>query len=1162
MAEKFVHLHVHTEYSLLDGIARIDELVKEAKRLGMDAVAMTDHGVMYGAVDFYKAAIKEGIKPIIGCEVYVSERSRFDKQKEFDSEMYHLVLLAKNNNGYKNLIKLVSDAFVDGFYYKPRVDRELLLKYHNDLICLSACLAGEVTSKMVNNDYEAAKQAALWYRDVFGAENYFIEIQDHGIEEQKISNPKLVRLADEIGVGIVATNDIHYIRREDATYQDVLMCVQMGKIVDDINRMKFATDEFYLKSAEEMTALFPNLGSAIENTTKIAEMCNVSFDFDTTHLPKFDVPDEMTSYEYLKMLCEKGLEKRYSPVLEEHRKRLDYELGVINSMGYVDYFLIVWDFIKYAKDNSIPVGPGRGSGAGSIVAYCLNITTIDPLKYNLLFERFLNPERVSMPDIDTDFCIERRGEVIDYVIEKYGKDRVAQIITFGTLKARAAIRDVGRVLNVPLSVVDTVAKLVPNDLKMTIKKALDISSEFKALYDGDEEISKLIDTASAVEGLPRHSGVHAAGVVISGEPVDTHVPLQMSKGVITTQYHMDNLGELGLLKMDFLGLRNLTVIKNAVDNIYKSQQKKIDLDALTYDDSEVYSLISSGNTMGIFQLESDGMREFMKELSPSSLEDIIAGISLYRPGPMDQIPRYVKNKNNPDKVTYKHPMLESILDVTYGCIIYQEQVLQIVQKLAGYSLGKADLLRRAMSKKKHDVMAREREYFIYGLKDEEGKVIIKGAVANGVEEKIAISIFDEIMDFASYAFNKSHAAAYAVVAYQTAYLKAFYPTEYMAALMSSTMDRTDKTVEYISECSDMGIKILPPNINKSYYCFSVEGKDIRFGLEAVKNLGHRFLVLLAEERETNGEYKSFMDFCERMSKKELNKRCVENLIKCGAFDCFGAKRSQLLAVYEETLSAISDENKNNIEGQISLFEDEDESDASFVLPPLKELPKKDLLSLEKETMGIYLSGHPLEDYKEELKRVSTTTIQKINSLVSEGENGEYIISADKSVKDGDYVTIGGIITQRKNKTTKSNAQMAFLNFEDLFASIEVIVFPQKYILYSHIMNEDEIVVLRARVSLREDEAPKLICESIYHLEKNGSKKDLEILYIRLSEENEEKWGEIKSVLEQNHGDMAVRVYFEKTKIVKEVANSLFCTKEPSVLSKLSAIVGEENVKIK
>ncbi len=1157
----FTHLHVHSEYSLLDGAAPIKDIVKTAKEMGMSAVSVTDHGVMYSAVDFYKLAKAEGIKPIIGCEVYVAERSRFDKQKEFDSKMYHLILLAKNNNGYKNLIKLVSDAFIDGYYYKPRVDRELLLKYHDDLICMSACLAGEVCSNLLSDNYEKAKETAIWYRDTFGKENYFIELQDHGLEEQKRTNPMLIRIANEIGVGLVATNDTHYIKKSDAFYQDVLMCIQMGKTVGDTDRMKFSTDEFYLKSQDEMYELFKNVPSALENTKKIADMCNVTFDFDTTYLPRFDVPDNLSSFEYLKKLCYEGLNKRYSPVTEEHTKRLEYELGVINSMGYVDYFLIVWDFIKYAKDNSIPVGPGRGSGAGSIVAYCLDITTIDPLKYNLLFERFLNPERVSMPDIDTDFCIERRGEVIDYVIRKYGKDRVAQIITFGTLKARAAIRDVGRALDVPLSVVDVCAKLVPADPKMTIKTALEISGELKKMYDEDEAIKQLIDTAMAVEGLPRHSGVHAAGVVISGESVDTHVPLQVSKDVITTQFHMDNLGELGLLKMDFLGLRNLTVIKNAIDNIYKVKGIKINLDKLSYDDKEVYDLISSGNTTGIFQLESEGMREFMKELSPNSLEDIIAGISLYRPGPMDQIPRYIKNKNNPEKVTYKHSSLESILDVTYGCIIYQEQVLQIVQKLAGYSLGKADLLRRAMSKKKHDVMEREKEYFIYGQKDENGNVIIPGAIANGISEKVATSIFDEIMDFASYAFNKSHAAAYAVVAYQTAFLKTFYPAEYMAALMSSTMDNTDKTVGYIQDLKDMKLSLLPPDINKSFYCFSVEDGAIRFGLEAVKNIGRKFLISIEEEREKSGPFSDILNFIERMSGKDLNKRAVENLIKCGAFDCFGVYRSKLLAVYENLLSAVSDENKHNIEGQISLFEEADESALEIDYPNISEFSKKELLGYEKETMGLYLSGHPLEDYADHLKRFSKTTINKITSLVTVGEDGEYIVKQNAPIKDGDFVTIGGIISSRKNKTTKSNTQMAFLGFEDLTGSIEVIVFPKSYAKYTSFLLEDSIVLLKARVSVRDDEPVKLILDSVSPLDENVIFKN-EVLYLRLSPENESKWEEIKDILTKNQGDMPVRVFFEKTKKVLEVSRELFCKNSPSLLEALGSVIGEENVKIK
>ena len=1161
---EFTHLHVHTEYSLLDGAAPVDKLVKKAKSMNMRALAITDHGVMYGVIDFYKAAVAEGIKPIIGCEVYVAPRTRFDKQHEYDSDLSHLVLLAKDNDGYHNLIKLVSDASIEGFYYRPRVDHDLLRRYSGGLVCLSACLAGETPKLLLAGDYAGAKERALLYQDIYGKENYFIEIQDHGLDEQKRLNPMLVKLAHEIGAGLVATNDSHYIEKSDAPYQDVLMCIQMGKTVDDPDRMKFGTDEFYLKSGVQMQELFPYAPEAIANTNKIADMCNVTFDFDKTYLPHFDVPEGCDSFTYLRDLCYKGLSERYHPVTARETDRLEYELGVIRSMGYVDYFLIVWDFIKFAKDNKIPVGPGRGSGAGSIVAYSLNITTIDPLKYSLLFERFLNPERISMPDIDTDFCIDRRGEVIDYVVRKYGADHVAQIITFGTLKARAAVRDVGRALGVPLATVDMVAKLVPNELKMTLDKALDVSNELYDLYQSDETVKKLIDTARAVEGLPRHSGVHAAGVVITGEPASSYVPLQLSKdGVITTQYHMDNVSELGLLKMDFLGLRNLTVIKNAVDNIKLSRGEEVDIDHIDFERPEVYDMISAADTLGVFQLESNGMRDFIKELKPRTLEDIIAGISLFRPGPMEQIPRYIRNKNNPDKITYKHPLLEPILNVTYGCIIYQEQVLQIVQSLAGYPLGRADLLRRAMSKKKHDVMEKERQFFIYGQKDEDGNVILDGAIARGVSETVAASIFDEILDFASYAFNKSHAAAYAIIAYQTAYLKRFYTPEYMAALLSSMMSNTTKTVEYIADCTARGIELLPPDVNKSYYRFTVEDGKIRFGLEAVKNVGHKLLLDIAQERETNGPFKSFTNFLERMSGTELNKRSLESLIKCGAFDSLGANRRQLMAVYEDLLSGITAQNRQNIAGQVSLFDEDGalgaESDTDE-LPNLPEFDKRELLNMEKETIGLYLSGHPLDDYREKITQYSSANTAQINELATEDENGEFTVREDGAFQDGDLVTIGGIITGRRNKTTRSNSQMAFLTLEDLYGSVDVLVFPKIYEKFSPIMTVDSIVFLTGRVSLREDEAPKLLCERIVPYEEFIARP--QTLYLKLERGKEGLWDEAKGVLTAHRGETPVKVYFEQLNQVRSVSRDLFCTVNDALLADLIKIFGKNCVKVK
>lgn len=1184
----FAHLHVHTQYSLLDGAARIDELVKRAASMNMDAIAITDHGAMYGVVDFYKAAKAAGIKPIIGCEVYTAARSRFDKQHEFDAESGHLILLAENEKGYRNLIELVSTAYLEGFYYKPRVDFELLEKHHEGLICLSACLAGDVARHLLGGDYDGAKQVAQKYKDLFGADNYFIEIQDHGIADQKRINPMLIKLAGELGLGLVATNDVHYIHKEDAPYQDILMCIQTGKTIDEPGRMKFETDEFYLKSALQMQELFSYAPQAIENTVKIAERCNVELDFNTLHLPEYDVPEGYTPFEYLKELCLRGLHERYKTVTKRETDRLEYELGVIKSMGYVDYFLIVWDFIKFAKDNGIMVGPGRGSAAGSIVAYCLDITTIDPLKYNLLFERFLNPERISMPDIDTDFCYERRGEVIDYVIRKYGAHRVSQIITFGTMQARAAIRDVGRVLGIPLSTVDTVAKLVPAGLGVTLDRALEISLELRNLYSSDPAIARLIDAAKAIEGLPRHPGTHAAGVVIAKEAISHYVPLQLNKDVVTTQYHMDNLSELGLLKMDFLGLRNLTVIREAIDNVKNSRGIVLDMEKLTFDDKPVFDMLSAGDTTGVFQLESAGMRQFIKELKPQSLEDIIAGISLYRPGPMEQIPRYIRNKNHPDQITYKHPMLEPILNVTYGCIIYQEQVLQIAQQLAGYPLGKADLLRRAMSKKKHDVMVKERENFIYGQKDEHGNVVIEGAISRGVPEDVANSIFDEIMDFASYAFNKSHAAAYAVVAYQTAYLKCFYPTEYMAALLTSTMGAAEKVAGYIADCADMHIRLLPPDINKSYHRFTVENDAIRFGLEAVKNVGHKLLMEIIDERQRNGEFKSFHDFCERMAGADMNKRAVESLIKCGAFDSLGARRAQLMAVYESLLSGIASEKRQNIDGQLSIFDNgagAASANLTDELPDIKEFDLKERLAMEKETIGFYLSGHPLEDYKDALRRISDITTLEIAALDISGED-DSPRTQESRYSDGDFVTLAGIITSRRNKTTKSNTQMAFLILEDLYGMVEVIVFPKKYEQYSPVMNEGDIVVLRGRISLREDEAPKLICEDIIPFDQyDASAADVShkanggalpnrkanakdsafgggsILYLKLESGKEQLWEHVKPILKRYNGSSPVRVFFEGSNKVRSVSRELFCEPCGEAVAELRKVLGADCVKI-
>ena len=1032
---QFCHLHTHTEYSLLDGEASIKKLVARVKELGMDSCAITDHGSMYGVVDFYREAKSQGIHPVIGCEVYMAPRSRFDKVHDIDNKTSHLILLAENQRGYKNLIKLVSAGYIDGFYYKPRIDFEMLKEHSEGIIALSACIAGEVPKALLRGDYDEAKKIALKYAEVLGKDNYFLEIQDHGLSEQKRIIPDMLRLSEETGIGLVATNDIHYLKKEDAKYQDVLMCIQMEKKVDDPDRMKFETEEFYIKSPEEMTSLFEYVPQAIENTEKIAKRCNVDFDFGTRHLPAYAVPDGKDAFEYLRELCQSGLEKRYSPVSDELQKRLDYELGVIKSMGFVDYFLIVWDFIHFAKNNGVMVGPGRGSAAGSIVAYSLGITTVDPIKYGLIFERFLNPERVSMPDIDIDFAPNGRQKIIDYVVEKYGEGQVAQIITFGTMKAKLAIRDVGRALDIPYAEVDKVAKLVPFDLKMTISKALDISTELHALYENDPQIKELLDTSMALEGLPRHASTHAAGVVITSEPIVNYVPLQLnSENFITTQFTKDTVENLGLLKMDFLGLRNLTVIENAVKIIKRTRGIDLNMDEIDYDCKEVYELISSGNTDGVFQLESAGMQSFMQELKPDTLEDVIAGIALYRPGPMEQIPRYIKSKKNPETIKYKHPLLKNILDVTYGCMVYQEQVLEIVRTLAGYSLGKADSMRRVISKKKADQMVIERKNFIYGSDDGD----IPGCIKNGIDEQTAISIFDEINDFANYAFNKSHAAAYAFVTYQTAYLKTFYPVEYMASLISS-IDDLDKINHYIANCKEMGIDRLPPDVNKSEDTFTVENNSIRFGLSAVKNVGRAMILNLVNERKNNGEFKTFSDFIDRMAGRDMNKRALEGLISCGAFDSMGVKRSQLLAVYEKALDGTAKAARDNVAGQMSLFDTiEEQSEMQF--PNIDELDKKTMLKMEKQSTGLYFSGHPMEEYTDKIKKLTKYNISDVLTSVHKDEDGNYH-AVEGGLQDGDMMIICAAIASRKNKTTRSNAQMAFLNVEDVYGSVEMYSIP-------------------------------------------------------------------------------------------------------------------------
>lgn len=1157
----FVHLHVHTQYSLLDGACRITDLIKKAKDMGMDSLAITDHGVMYGVIEFYKEAMKQGIKPIIGCEVYTAARSRHDKVNELDGSQGHLVLLAKNMTGYKNLIQLVTIGFTEGFYYKPRVDFEILEKYHEGLIALSACLAGDIPKAISNGNYEKAKQLAYKYNGIFGEGNFYLELQDHGIKEQKIVNQQLIKLSRETGIPVVATNDIHYINKEDAEYQDVLLCIQTGKTIDEEDRMKFEGSEFYLKSADEMQELFAYIPEALSNTVRIAEQCNVEFEFGKLHLPSYQVPEEYTPFEYLNKLCYEGLLKRYgNPPPDEVKSKLDYELKVINDMGYVDYFLIVWDFIKYARDHEIMVGPGRGSAAGSIVAYCLGITNIDPIKYNLLFERFLNPERISMPDIDIDFCYERRQEVIDYVIEKYGKDRVAQIITFGTMAARAAIRDVGRALNIPYADVDVVAKHIPFELGITIDRALEVNSELRDLYNTDMQVKKLIDTAKALEGLPRHASTHAAGVVISKEPVSTYVPLQKNEDSVTTQFPMVTLEELGLLKMDFLGLRTLTVIRDAVQMVKKSRGLDIDINNISYDDPLVYDLLCQGETEGVFQLESSGMKQFMKELQPRSLEDIIAGISLYRPGPMDQIPRYIRNKNNPGEIQYKHPLLENILNMTYGCIVYQEQVMQIVRELAGYSLGRADLVRRAMAKKKADVMEKEKTNFIYGITDDQGNVLVPGAVRKGVPENVAKEIFNEMMDFAKYAFNKSHAAAYAVVAYQTAWLKCHYPTEFMAALLTSVLDNSVKVSEYIQECKRLGITLLPPDINQSYDGFTVNGSSIRFGLVAVKNVGRNAIKDVIEERNKNGAFKDFRDFCERMSQGDMNKRLIESLIKCGAFDCFGVYRSQLMAVYEKILDDIAQSKKRNVDGQISMFADSfaslSDNKGKDDYPDIKEFDKKVILSMEKEITGLYLSGHPLDEYRDRLEHAIDTTTADIAALEDSMQGN--LNAQVKALSDGDNVTVGGIILHKKTKTTKNNSMMAFITLEDLYGQVEAIVFPKILSKYSQYIHEDNIVVIKGRISIREDEQPKILCQEVIPV--NQINKP-ERLYIKIRKDKKSVLEEITSILKFFNGDVPVYVFFEENNKLTLASRDKWVKLSDILLSELKNIVGDDCVKV-
>jgi DNA polymerase-3 subunit alpha len=1072
----FVHLHVHTEYSLLDGANRVVPLVEKTKEMGMDSIAITDHGVMYGVIDFYKACNKAGIKPILGCEVYTAARSRFDRDARLDADQGHLVLLAKNNTGYKNLMKLVSTAFIDGFYYKPRVDIPLLQEHHEGLIALSACLAGDIPRALAEHRYDSAKELALQFQSIFGQGNFYLELQQNGIEEQLLVNQQLMKLSRETGIPLVATNDVHYLNKEDARAQEILICIQTAKTIEDEDRMQFSTDELYLKSPEIMAQQFHYCPDALENTVKIAQMCNVELEFGKLHLPKFDVPENHDAFEYLRGLCLQGFHKRY-PDEQDLLERLDYELSVIRQMGYVDYFLIVWDFIRYAKENGIMVGPGRGSAAGSMVSYCLGITNVDPIRYQLIFERFLNPERISMPDIDIDFCFERRGEVIDYVVGKYGKDRVAQIITFGTMAARAAIRDVGRALAIPYGEVDKVAKMIPMQIGMSLEKALGLNAELKQAFENDARIHELVSTALLLEGMPRHASTHAAGVVISSEPITEYVPLYQNEGNLSTQFPMTTLEELGMLKMDFLGLRTLTVIRDTVKMVEENHGIRLDMDQLDMNDLEVYHMIGRGETSGIFQLESGGMTQFMTELKPTSIEDIIAGISLYRPGPMDQIPRYIRNKNHPESIRYAHPILKPILNVTYGCMVYQEQVMQIVRDMAGYSWGRSDLVRRAMSKKKKEVMEEERQKFVYGQTDADGNVIIPGAIRNGVDEKTANTIFDEMMDFASYAFNKSHAAAYAVVGYQTAWLKRHYPVEFMAAMLNSFLGSPGKISQYVLECKRNSISVLPPDINESGEGFTVSGGKIRFGLAAVKNVGTNVVKQIIAERQKNGHYKTFPELIERLEGKDLNKRCVESLIKSGAFDSLKVYRSRLINAYEKIMDNVSQLKKMRMEGQLSFFDAGSSACVEIKWPELEEYDYRLLLAMEKDMLGLYLSGHPLSEFEEDIK--SGVTHYSTSFMVDEKEDD----AVQSQVSDGAFARVAGIIVDMKTITTRSNQLMAFVTLEDLAGQMEVIVFPNTLEKYGDFLKPELPLWVEGKVSVREDEAPKILVEMIKPLVK-------------------------------------------------------------------------------
>ena len=1167
----FSHLHVHSEYSLLDGSAKIKEIISRTKELGMDSIAITDHGVMFGAVDFYKAATDAGIKPILGCEVYVASGSRLNKDGRVDNFYYHLVLLAETDEGYHNLLKLVSRGFTEGYYYRPRVDLELLREYHEGIIALSACLAGPVARNVLKVSYERAKEEALLYREIFGEGNFFLELQDHGIPEQKTVNEALVRMHEETGIPLVCTNDIHYVNKEDSAAHEVLLCIQTGKTMDDDDRMMYEPEQFYLRSPEEMLALFPEHPEALENTAAIAARCNVTMTFHDYKLPRYEPPNGQTPFEFLKALCEDGLRTRYDDITDDIAARLDYELSVIRDMGFVDYFLITWDFVKFAHDNNIPVGPGRGSGAGSIVGYSLRITNVDPIRYSLIFERFLNPERVSMPDFDIDFCFERRQEVIDYVVRKYGADHVAQIITFGTMGAKGVVRDVGRALGMAYGEVDRIAKMIPFALKMTLDLAMEMNAELRSLYEADESVRHLIDMAKRLEGLPRHSSTHAAGVVVCDAPVDDYVPLSTNDGVVTTQFPMTTVEELGLLKIDFLGLRTLTVIQKTADEVKRSRGIALDMDRQDMTDPKVFEMIAQGKTEGVFQLESTGMTSFMKELNPESIEDLTAGISLYRPGPMDFIPKYIRGKNTTGAIQYTHPALEPILQATYGCIVYQEQVMQIVRDLAGYTLGRSDLVRRAMSKKKADVMEKERQNFVFGLPEEN----LPGCVANGIPQAAAEKIFDDMTDFAKYAFNKSHAACYAVLGYQTAFLKLYYPTEFMAALMTSVIDQTPKVAEYIGVCKKMGIAVQPPDINEGFGAFSVSGSDIRFGLNAIKNVGHATVAAIVAEREENGVFVSLTEFINRMDGREINKRCVESLIKAGSFDSLGGARNQYAVLAGKIMDGVAQNRKKNIEGQMNLFEIAVTADDAInemfkdELPKMPPVVQSQLLAEEKEVLGIYVSGHPVSAYEEAMKPLVThysTAFATASEDEAEGTGSAELAQAANAnaLRDGENVTIGGIIAGKSVKYTKNNEAMAFVSVEDYYGAVEVILFSNTYAPVSGQLAEGQAIIVSGRASVREDRATSVVCNDIRFLyQADGENVAPETLWLKIPEGRKVSYNDVMDVLSRFRGTSPVVIYDEKTKQKMRVKPNYYINlHSEQALMMLKQLLGAESVVVK